>query len=173
MSLPYFKERKENYMKRKVRVKGPGVKLNNVWRYINEEAIIGEVQYEDNKEYVEVIEEIEENQNTKLDEENKSADVSDINVGTNEIEKEIIEEQPKEESEDNSGENTEENVRENEKDNENEDEELVKLREEAKELGIRGAHNMKKENLIAKIKEMTESSETETNTENIELSEEN
>lgn len=172
MSLPYFKERKENYMKRKVRVKGPGVKLNNVWRYINEEAIIDEVQYEDNKEYVEVIEEIEENQNTKLDEENKSADGSDINVGTNEIEKEIIEEQPKEEPEDNS-ENTEENAGEDAKDNENEDEELVKLREEAKELGIRGAHNMKKENLIAKIKEMAESSEKETNTENIELSEEN
>lgn len=169
MSLPYFKERKENYMKRKVRVKGPGVKLNNVWHYINEEAVIDEAQYEENKEYVEVIEEIKENSNTKLDEENKSADGSDINVGTNEIEKEIIEEQPKEEPEDNSGENTEEN----EKDNENEDEELVKLREEAKELGIRGAHNMKKENLIAKIKEMTESSETETNTENIESREEN
>ena len=64
MPLPYyFKERKEDYMKRKVRVKGPGVKLNNVWRYINEEAIIDEAQYEENKEHVEVIEEIEENTN--------------------------------------------------------------------------------------------------------------
>lgn len=34
-----------------------------------------------------------------------------------------------------------------------EDKELETLREKAKELGIRGAHNMKKENLIAKIEE--------------------
>ena len=53
-------------MKRKVRVKGPGVKLNNIWCYINEVAVIDEAQYEENKEYVEVIEEIEENSNTKL-----------------------------------------------------------------------------------------------------------
>ncbi len=33
------------------------------------------------------------------------------------------------------------------------DKELKALREKAKELGIRGAHNMKKENLIAKIEE--------------------
>ena len=58
-------------MKRKVRVKGPGVKLNNIWCYIDEVAVIDEAQYEENKEYVEVIEEIEENPNTKLKEENK------------------------------------------------------------------------------------------------------
>lgn len=168
MSLPYFKERKENYMKRKVRVKGPGVKLNNVWRYINEEAIIDEVQYEDNKEYVEVIEEIAENSNTKPEQENKSTDVSNTNPVNNEGE-----EIPKEDLKENNKENSEENPEESEENNEKEDEELVKLREEAKELGIRGAHNMKKENLIAKIKEMTEGSETETNTEDIELSEEN
>ena len=74
-------------MKRKVRVKGPGVKLNNIWCYINEVAVIDEAQYEENKEYVEVIEEIEENPNTKLKEENKSVDGSDINVGS--IEKDI------------------------------------------------------------------------------------
>lgn len=34
-----------------------------------------------------------------------------------------------------------------------EDKELKTLREKAKELGIRGAHNMEKENLIAKIEE--------------------
>ena len=47
-------------MKRKVRVTGPGVKLNNVWCYINEEAVIDEKQYKENEKYVEVIEEIEE-----------------------------------------------------------------------------------------------------------------
>lgn len=154
-------------MKRKVRVKGPGVKLNNVWRYINEEAIIDEAQYEDNKEYVEVIEEIEENANKKSKEENKSTDASNTNTVNNE------EEISKEELEENNKEDSEENSKKSEENDEKEDEELVKLREEAKELGIRGAHNMKKENLIAKIKEMAESSETETNTENIELSEEN
>jgi len=35
-----------------------------------------------------------------------------------------------------------------------EDKELETLREKAKELGIRGAHNMRKENLIAKIEEV-------------------
>lgn len=47
-------------MKRKVRVTGPGVKLNNIWCYINEEAVIDEKQYKENEKYVEVIEEIEE-----------------------------------------------------------------------------------------------------------------
>lgn len=154
-------------MKRKVRVKGPGVKLNNVWRYINEEAIIDEAQYEENKEHVEVIEEIEENTNIKSKEEDKSTDDSNTNTVNNE------EEMSNEELEENNKENSEENSKKSEENGEQEDEELVKLREEAKELGIRGAHNMKKENLVAKIKEMTDSSETETNTENIELSEEN
>ena len=36
-------------MKRKVRVTGPGVKLNNVWCYINEEAVIDEKQYKNIK----------------------------------------------------------------------------------------------------------------------------
>lgn len=150
-------------MKRKVRVKGPGIKLNNVWCYINEEAIIDEAQYEDNKEYIEVIEEIEENANIKSKEEDKSTNASNTNTVNNE------EEISKEELE----ENNKENSKNSEENDEKEDEELVKLREEAKELGIRGAHNMKKENLITKIKEMTESSETETNTENIKPGEEN
>ena len=137
-------------MKRKVRVKGPGVKLNNIWCYINEVAVIDEAQYEENKEY---IEEIEENSNTKLKEENKSVDGSDINVGANETEKEISEEQPKEESEDNIGENTQEDTGENGEDNEGEDEELEALKERAKELGITVTHNMKKETIIKKIEE--------------------
>ena len=140
-------------MKRKVRVKGPGVKLNNIWCYINEVAVIDEAQYEENKEYVEVIEEIEENSNTKLKEENKSVDGSDINVGANETEKEISKEQPKEESEDNIGENTQEDTGENGEDNEGEDEELEALKERAKELGITVTHNMKKETIIKKIEE--------------------
>ena len=97
--------------------------------------------------------EIKENPNTKLKEENKSVDGSDINVGTNETEKEISEEQPKEESEDNIGENTQEDTGENGEDNEGEDEELEALKERAKELGITVTHNMKKETIIKKIEE--------------------
>jgi hypothetical protein len=37
---------------------------------------------------------------------------------------------------------------------EKEDEELLTLREKAKELGIKSAHTMKKETLLAKIEEM-------------------
>lgn len=45
--------------------------------------------------------------------------------------------------------------------NNNEDEkELAALREKAKDLGIKGAHNMKKENLIAKIEEVEKAAET-------------
>ena len=82
-------------MKRKVRVKGPGVKLNNIWCYINEVAVIDEAQYEENKEYVEVIEEIEENSNTKLKEENKSVDGSDINVGAMKQKKKLVKNSPR------------------------------------------------------------------------------
>lgn len=42
-----------------------------------------------------------------------------------------------------------------------EDKELETLREKAKELGIRGAHNMKKENLIDKIEEAEKTDNTE------------
>lgn len=108
-------------MKRKVRVKGPGVKLNNVWCYINEEAIIDEVQYEENRDYVEVIEEIEEPKIKSTQEVG-----TDIDVGTNE------EKSP-------------------EKNTEVEDEGLEALKERAKKLGINVTHNMKKETIIRKI----------------------
>lgn len=46
--------------------------------------------------------------------------------------------------------------------NDKEDEkELSLLREKAKDLGIKGAHNMKKENLIAKIEEVEKASEAD------------
>jgi len=43
----------------KVRVKGEGVKLANRWCFINDEAIIDEEEFEKNKEYVDIIEKIE------------------------------------------------------------------------------------------------------------------
>ena len=123
-------------MKRKVRVTGPGVKLNNIWCYINEEAVIDEKQYKENEKYVEVIEEIEE---TKTE---------DIKTAAPVVQKEPVEEKEKMQ-EDNNPESNEKT----ENDEQTEDEELEALKEKAKKLGIKNAHNMKKETLIAKIEE--------------------
>ena len=38
-----------------VKVKGKGVKLNGIWKYKNEEAEISETEWEENKEYVDII----------------------------------------------------------------------------------------------------------------------
>ena len=142
----------------RVRVKGEGVKLANKWCFINEEAIIDLEEYEKNKDYVDIIEEIEEpktnpevptsteeastgeSQNPEGEQEILNNDGSDNNVGS--IEKENNPE----------GENHEEN-------DESEDEELDALKERAKALGIKNTHNMKKETLIAKIQE-TEAAST-------------
>lgn len=121
-------------MKRKVRVTGPGVKLNNVWCYINEEAVIDEKQYKENEKYVEVIEEIEE---TKTEE---------VKTAAPAVQTETVEEKNQEDNNPESNEKTE-------NDEQTEDEELEALKEKAKELGIKNAHNMKKETLIAKIEE--------------------
>lgn len=121
-------------MKRKVRVTGPGVKLNNVWCYINEEAVIDEKQYKENEKYVEVIEEIEE---TKTEE---------VKTAAPAIQTETVEEKKQEDNNPESNEKTE-------NDEQTEDEELDALKEKAKELGIKNAHNMKKETLIARIEE--------------------
>ena len=123
-------------MKRKVRVTGPGVKLNNIWCYINEEAVIDQKQYKENEKYVEVIEEIEE---TKTE---------DIKPAAPVVQKEPVEEKEKMQ-EDNNPESNEKT----ENDEQTEDEELEALKEKAKKLGIKNAHNMKKETLIAKIEE--------------------
>lgn len=141
----------------RVRVKGEGVKLANKWCFINEEATIDLEEYERNKEYVDIIEEIEEaktdlevptsnegasteeSQNPEGEQDISNNDGSDNNVGS--IEKENNPD----------GENNEEN-------DESEDEELDALKERAKALGIKNTHNMKKETLIAKIKETEEAS---------------
>lgn len=140
----------------KVRVKGEGVKLANKWCFINEEATIDLEEYERNKEYVDIIEEIEEpktdpevstsneeastgeSQSQEGEQEILNNDGSDTNVGSIE------------------GENNPEG--DNGENNESEDEELDALKERAKELGIKNTHNMKKETLIAKIQETEEAS---------------
>lgn len=78
-------------MNRKVRVKGPGVKLANRWCYINEEAIIDDLEYEKNKQYVDIIEEIKEPEIkleapvSNLDEEQNKGTNTNDNVNDEEI----------------------------------------------------------------------------------------
>ena len=144
----------------RVRVKGEGVKLANKWCFINEEGTIDLEEYERNKEYVDIIEEIEEaktdlevptsneeastgeSQNPEGKQEISNNDDSDTNIGSIEGK-----DNPEGDNEEETGEN-----------NESEDEELEALKERAKELGIKNTHNMKKETLIAKIQETEEAS---------------
>ena len=129
----------------KVRVKGEGVKLANRWCFINDEAIIDKEEYEKNKEYVDVIEEIEEPK------EDPEVLTSKEQVGAGENPN--PEDNQKDGSDTNDDTNDKgENSGEDQNDN-NEDEELEALKERAKELGIKNTHNMKKETLIAKIQE--------------------
>lgn len=120
----------------KVKVIDVGVKLANKWCFIGDEAIIDKKEYENNKEYVEIIEVLEEpsgdeNQNTQDNDENAPKDENVDNIENNE----------------DNNENTPEN---------DSDEELDALKERAKELGINVTHNMKKETIIKKIEEATE-----------------
>lgn len=115
-------------MVRRVRVKGPGVKLANKWCYIGDEATVDEQEFEKNKEYVDVIEEIEE---PKTEPENPINPEGEQNDGTND-----------------EGENSGEN-----KNEASEDEELEALKARAKELNIKVTANMKKETIINKIEE--------------------
>ena len=121
-------------MVRRVRVKGPGVKLANKWCYIGDEATVDEQEFEKNKEYVDVIEEIEEPKTepeNPINPEGEQNDGTDINDGTND-----------------EGENSGEN-----KNEASEDEELEALKARAKELNIKVTANMKKETIINKIEE--------------------
>lgn len=107
-----------------VKVKGVGVKLAGKWRFKNETAEISKEEYENNKEYVEVIQEdIEEPKNPEGEQNNNTITDNCTN---------------------NKGENSGEADK---------DEELEALKEEAKKLGINVTHNMKKETIIKKIKE--------------------
>ena len=73
-------------MIRRVRVKGPGVKLANKWCYIGDEATVDEQEFEKNKEYVDVIEEIEEpktepeNPINPEGEQNDGTDINDLSL---------------------------------------------------------------------------------------------
>ena len=107
-----------------VKVKGAGVKLAGKWHFKNQIAEISKEEYENNKEYIEVIQEDIEQPKNPEGELNNGTDINDGTI----------------DEEGNSGED-------------NKDEELEILKEEAKKLGINVTHNMKKETIIKKIEE--------------------
>lgn len=102
-----------------VKVKGPAVKLQGVWKFEGETALVEETEYKANEKYLELLSG-EVKQNKK---ENTKTPASKTN-------------------------------------NEEDEKRLATLREKAKDLGIKGAHNMKEETLIEKIKEFEEAEET-------------
>ena len=119
-----------------VKVKGVGVKLAGKWCFKNQTAEISKEEYEDNKEYVEIIQEdIEEPKNPE-GELNNGSDTNDGIIDGSE----------------NSGED-------------NKDEELEVLKEEAKKLGINVTHNMRKDTIIKKIEEANAKNEEPKNPE--------
>ena len=117
---------------KKVKLIGPGLKLNNSWKWCGDIVEITDEEYEKNKNFLELLEDINE------DEKN------DTSEGTNDTNKNSTTENDASEE----GENT---------DGEDEeiDEELEIIRVKAKELGINPGR-MKKETLLAKIKEKEE-----------------
>ena len=110
---------------KKVKLIGPGLKLNNSWHWCGEEVVISDEEYEKNKNYLNVLEDLE-NEIVPNNEEDK-----DTNDNSN---NDLVDKQ----------ENDEES---------SDDEELEILREKAKELGISNCGRMKKETLIEKIAE--------------------
>lgn len=157
-----------------VKVKDIGVQVKGISYFKNAVFEVTDEDYEPIKEYVEVLKEdrkqIQKNVNERvvvIKVENKELDLKEVeeylynclaNFG-----KEPIEENPNPEGEPNNvdshkeKDNPEGNDGEDTgKNNESEDEELEALKERAKKLGIKNAHNMKKETLIAKIQETEE-----------------
>lgn len=79
-----------------VKVKGVGVKLAGKWCFINETAEISKEEYENNKEYVEIIQEdIPESENSEGEQNNYSDINTDVNI-EKDIELEELREKAKE-----------------------------------------------------------------------------
>ena len=135
---------------KKVRVDGPAVKLNNNWYFDKETAVISDEEFEKNKKYLKLIENINEDFNDKKENRTISLIIEDESIDINEIEKDLkdfIKNYKKEDLGDNPEGNKLGEISKDEK------EELAQLRNEAKELNIRNAHVMSKETLIEKIAE--------------------
>lgn len=108
----------------KVKLIGPGLKIENKWHWIGETVIVNKEDYEKNKKYLEVIEIIEAENTTETIGEKNETELSG-NENTNDEEEKT----------------------------EDVDEEMEILRKKATELGIEFRKNTKKETLIKKISE--------------------
>lgn len=158
---------------KRVIVKGPALKLNGKWCYDKDTAIVSEDVYEKNKKYLDVVEEISDKKERTI-----TIMVKDETINLKELkqELELYVENYKKDAAEYSTENAEpsadknigDNIGDNTGDNtgDNIGEELEALKEKAKGLGIKNVHNMKKETLIAKIKEIEDTEVEKENPEN-------
>lgn len=142
---------------KRVTPKGSGVKLNGKWCFNGQEEIISEEEYNANKDYLVMLEDIRET-NERVIEVIVKDETIDIEALKEDIEQ-FVENynKPEEEKEDAQGsDGSDKNVGSIEgagAGNEGEDEELKALKAKAQELGINVTHNMKKETIIKKIEE--------------------
>jgi hypothetical protein len=150
---------------KRVIVKGPALKLNGKWCYDKDTAIVSEDVYEKNKKYLDVVEEISDKKERTI-----TIMVKDETINLKELkqELELYVENYKKDAAEYSAENAEPSADKNTGDNtgDNTGEELEALKEKAKGLGIKNVHNMKKETLIAKIKEIEDTEVEKENPEN-------
>ena len=154
---------------KRVIVKGPALKLNGKWCYDKDTAIVSEDVYEKNKKYLDVVEEISDKKERTI-----TIMVKDETINLKELkqELELYVENYKKDAAESSTENAEPSADKNTGDNigdntgDNIGEELEALKEKAKGLGIKNVHNMKKETLIAKIKEIEDAEVEKENPEN-------
>lgn len=152
---------------KRVIVKGPALKLNGKWCYDKDTTIVSEDVYEKNKKYLDVVEEISEKKERTI-----TIMVKDETIDLKELKQDLelyVERYKKEtvasaENTNDAGNSADDNIDSNTSDNS--DKELETLRERAKELGIKNTHNMKKETLIAKIKEIEDTEVEKENSEN-------
>lgn len=146
---------------KRVIVKGPALKLNGKWCYDKDTAIVSEDVYEKNKKYLDVVEEISDKKERTI-----TIMVKDETINLKELkqELELYVENYKKDAAEYSTENAEPSADKNTGDNIGE--ELEALKEKAKGLGIKNVHNMKKETLIAKIKEIEDTEVEKENPEN-------
>lgn len=142
---------------KRVIVKGPALKLNGKWCYDKDTAIVSEDVYEKNKKYLDVVEEISDKKERTI-----TIMVKDETINLKELkqELELYVENYKKDAAEYSAENAEPSA------DKNTGEELEALKEKAKGLGIKNVHNMKKETLIAKIKEIEDAEVEKENPEN-------
>jgi hypothetical protein len=139
---------------KRVIVKGPALKLNGKWCYDKDTAIVSEDVYEKNKKYLDVVEEISDKKERTI-----TIMVKDETINLKELKQELelyVENYKKDAAEPSADKNTGDNT----------GEELEALKEKAKGLGIKNVHNMKKETLIAKIKEIEDTEVEKENPEN-------